>query len=88
MFKVKPDLVGLAEAQGIDIIGSSANGDNWFHHDMVVKKINGRQTMLVDYWDSGYVTLDVDDPAKPLVTCSEPIASALVLPSSRVRMAA
>jgi Ca2+-binding RTX toxin-like protein len=32
-------------------------------HDMVVKEINGRQTMLMSYWDSGYVTLNADDPA-------------------------
>lgn len=35
----------------------------WFHHDVVVKEINGTQTMLVSYWDAGYVVLDVDDPA-------------------------
>jgi hypothetical protein len=37
--------------------------DSVFHHDMVVKKINGRWIMLVSYWDGGYVTLDVTDPA-------------------------
>lgn len=36
-----------------------------FLHDMIVKKIGGTQTMLASYWDSGYVTLDVDDPANP-----------------------
>lgn len=36
-----------------------------FSHDMVVKEINGTQTMLMSYWDSGYVTLDVDDEANP-----------------------
>jgi hypothetical protein len=35
-----------------------------FLHDMVVKQINGRQIMLASYWDGGYVTLDVTDPAK------------------------
>jgi hypothetical protein len=33
-----------------------------FHHDVVVKEINGRQIMLVSYWDAGYVKLDVTDP--------------------------
>jgi hypothetical protein len=61
------DLIGLAEAQGLDIIGNSANGDNWFHHDMVVKEIGGVQTMLVSYWDAGYVTLNVEDPTHPVV---------------------
>ncbi|HWH45197.1 MAG TPA: hypothetical protein VNT32_10730 [Thermoleophilaceae bacterium] len=32
-------------------------------HDMVVKRIDGRQIMLVSYWDGGYVQLDVTDPA-------------------------
>jgi hypothetical protein len=36
--------------------------DSVFHHDMVVKQINGRWIMLVSYWDGGYVTLDVTDP--------------------------
>ena len=38
--------------------------DQVFLHDMVVKKINGRQLMLASYWDAGYVVLDVTNPAK------------------------
>ena len=34
---------------------------------MVVKKINGVQTMLVSYWDAGYIKLDVSDPANPKI---------------------
>ena len=30
---------------------------------MVVKEINGVQTMLASYWDGGYVLLNVEDPA-------------------------
>ncbi len=47
------------------IVGSSAQGDSIFLHDMVVKEIGGRQIMLASYWDSGYVQLDVTDPANP-----------------------
>ncbi len=36
--------------------------DEVFLHDMVVKEINGRQVMLLSYWDGGYVKLDVTDP--------------------------
>jgi hypothetical protein len=36
-----------------------------FHHDMVVKEIDGRQVMLLSYWDAGYVALDVTDPLAP-----------------------
>lgn len=43
----------------------SANGDEIFHHDAVVKTIGGRQIMSAFYWDSGYVVLDVTNPAKP-----------------------
>ncbi|HEV3000021.1 MAG TPA: PA domain-containing protein [Solirubrobacteraceae bacterium] len=43
----------------------AVHGDAVFHHDMVVKEIDGRQTMLVSYWDGGYVKLDVEDPANP-----------------------
>ena len=41
------------------------HGDAVFSHDMVVKHIGGRDIMLMSYWDGGYVTLDVTDPAKP-----------------------
>ncbi len=34
-------------------------------HDMVVQRIRGTWTMLLSYWDAGWVLLDVDDPAKP-----------------------
>jgi hypothetical protein len=36
-----------------------------FLHDMVVKEINGRQIMLLSYWDGGWVLLDVTDPTNP-----------------------
>ena len=61
------DLLELADEQGVDVIDNSANGDAIFHHDMVVKKINGVQTMLASYWDSGYIKLDVGDPANPKI---------------------
>ena len=47
------------------IVANSANGNTIFHHDMVVKRINGRMTMLNSYWDAGYVQLDMTDPAHP-----------------------
>jgi hypothetical protein len=37
--------------------------DEVFHHDMIVKEIDGRQIMFISYWDAGYVALDVTDPA-------------------------
>ena len=51
--QIKEDDVGQGVFPGI------------FLHDMVVKEIEGTQTMLASYWDAGYVTLNVDDPANP-----------------------
>ena len=59
------DLVPLAEEQGFDLLDNGANGNAVFHHDMVVKKIGSVQTMLVSYWDAGYVKLNVNDPTSP-----------------------
>jgi hypothetical protein len=42
-----------------------AKGESAFNHDMIVRRIRGRWTMLVSYWDAGYVELDVNDPAHP-----------------------
>ena len=41
------------------------NGNTVFIHDAQVKQINGRWLMQVSYWDAGYITLDVTDPANP-----------------------
>jgi hypothetical protein len=61
------DLLALADDQGKNIEDRSANGDTIFHHDMVVKEIGGVQTMLVSYWDAGYLKLNVEDPANPVI---------------------
>ncbi|GAA4381865.1 PA domain-containing protein [Agromyces bauzanensis] len=47
-------------------VAGAVHGDAVFLHDMVVKQIGGVQTMLLSYWDGGYVKLDVDDPANPV----------------------
>ena len=67
MFINDVDLIELGIDQGIDIIGNSGNAEWIYNHDMVVKKINGVQTMLVSYWDAGYIKLDVSDPASPKI---------------------
>jgi hypothetical protein len=36
-----------------------------FLHDMIVKEIDGRQVMLLSYWDAGYVKIDVTDVNAP-----------------------
>jgi hypothetical protein len=55
--------------------GEEANGGAVFHHDVVVKQIGGRQIMKVDYWDAGYVQLDVSDPANPTYVTDTTFAS-------------
>ena len=47
------------------VLGQTAYGDTVLHHDVVVKRVNGRMRMLVSYWDAGYVQLDVSNPASP-----------------------
>ena len=44
---------------------SHGNFQGSFLHDMVVKKIGRTWTLLVSYWDGGWVKLNVNDPANP-----------------------
>jgi hypothetical protein len=37
-----------------------------FHHDVVVKQIDGKYVMLISYWDAGYVAIDVTVPHAPV----------------------
>lgn len=55
----------LAERFPQILQSAPANLNEVFNHDVVVKEIDGRQVMMVSYWDGGYVALDVDDPANP-----------------------
>jgi hypothetical protein len=41
-------------------------GEASFLHDMTVEKVAGTWTMLLSYWDGGWVLVDVDDPANPV----------------------
>jgi Ca2+-binding RTX toxin-like protein len=61
------DLIEIADEQGVDVIDNLANGNTVFLHDMVVKEIGGVPIMLASYWDSGYIKLDVTDPADPQI---------------------
>ncbi|MFN2538467.1 MAG: PA domain-containing protein, partial [Mycobacteriales bacterium] len=53
--KMFPQIVQAAPANLVEI----------FFHDVVVKPINGRQIMLLSYWDAGYVKVDMTDPLHP-----------------------
>jgi hypothetical protein len=41
-------------------------GNEVFNHDMVVKEIAGRDVLLDSYWDGGYITVDIENPEKPI----------------------
>ncbi|WP_104132514.1 PA domain-containing protein [Cryobacterium sp. M91] len=43
-----------------------ANLTDVFLHDLVVKQIDGKQVMLLSYWDAGYVTVDMTDVHTPI----------------------
>jgi hypothetical protein len=62
----KPKLVSETNLDQFAQTGAGRpHGDSVFSHDMVVKHIGGRDVMLMSYWDGGYVTLDVSNPAAP-----------------------
>ena len=48
-----------------NIVDPTLGPANGFLHDMIVKETAHGETMLLSYWDSGYVILDVDDPSNP-----------------------
>lgn len=63
----KPVPIGEFDLNDFDVAQPDLGLDESFLHDMVVKQIDGHWTMLLSYWDGGYILLNVDDPANPLV---------------------
>lgn len=62
-----PRLISETDVNSFGVEQPGVNGESSFLHDMVVKRIRGVQTMLASYWDGGYVQLNVDDPARPVL---------------------
>jgi hypothetical protein len=58
----EPVLIAEYDLNDFDVAQEELGDGQSFLHDMVVKRINGVQTMLASYWDGGYVQLDVSDP--------------------------
>jgi hypothetical protein len=54
---------GQPDWPGLNVDG---HGQNSFHHDMWFKRIGGHDILGVNYWDGGFVFLNVDDPANPV----------------------
>ncbi|MFI9815834.1 PA domain-containing protein [Saccharothrix variisporea] len=55
------DELDLGEVFGVDQ-AAPANLTSVFSHDMMITKIGRRYVMNMNYWDGGYVLLDVTDP--------------------------
>lgn len=60
-----PQLVSETDLDELGVEQRDVNGKTSFLHDVIVKRIGGVQTMLLSYWDGGYVQLNVNDPARP-----------------------
>jgi len=61
------DTLDLAAVFGVNQ-PSPANLTSVFSHDMMVEKVGQRYVMNMNYWDGGYVLLDVTDPRPGRVT--------------------
>lgn len=61
------DTLDLVDLFGVDQ-ASPANLTSVFHHDSMVYRKGDRYVMNVNYWDGGYVLLDVTDPTPGNVT--------------------
>jgi hypothetical protein len=73
----KPKLVSETNLDQFAQTGATRpHGDSVFSHDMIVKRIGARDIMLMSYWDGGYVTLDVTDPASPKALSDTDFAAA------------
>ncbi|HSE69041.1 MAG TPA: hypothetical protein VLB12_18745, partial [Gemmatimonadales bacterium] len=64
-----PTLVAEIDANDFGVaregVVSHGNFQGSFLHDMVVKRIGRTWTLLVSYWDGGWVQFNVNDPANP-----------------------
>ena len=56
----------IPQGVNLDQTGDRVVGWHVFNHDVWVNDIDGVPTAVVSYWDLGFVTLDVSDPANPV----------------------
>jgi hypothetical protein len=62
----RPRLIAELDLNDFDVDQPELGLTDAFLHDMVVKQIDGDWIMLLSYWDSGWVLLNVNDPANPV----------------------
>jgi LVIVD repeat len=64
-----PVLVSETDANDFGVaregVVTHGNFQGSFLHDMIVKKVGRTWTLLVSYWDGGWVKFNVNDPANP-----------------------
>ena len=61
----KPKLVSETGLPHWPTAKSDGYGNTNFFHDVEVRQFGDKWIMLASYWDTGYVKLDVTDPANP-----------------------
>jgi hypothetical protein len=57
------------------VAGSMGLGHSVYHHDMQQQVVNGRNMLLVSYWDAGQIQLDISNPAAPVYVGSSTFPS-------------
>jgi hypothetical protein len=64
-----PVLISETDANDFGVaregVVSHGNFQGSFLHDMIVKRVGRTWTLLVSYWDGGWVKFNVNDPANP-----------------------
>lgn len=61
----RPRLIAELDLNTFPIRQPRLLGQEIFLHDVEVKKVAGTWTLLLSYWDGGWVLLDVNDPGRP-----------------------
>ena len=65
LLKITGALDWIPQGVNLDQLETGSSG-GIFNHDVWVNVIDGVPTAVVSYWDLGFVTLDVTDPANPV----------------------
>ena len=65
LLKITGALDWIPQGVNLDQLETGTSG-GIFNHDVWVNLIDGVPTAVVSYWDLGFVTLDVSDPANPV----------------------
>jgi hypothetical protein len=72
-----PEFIAELDLNEFGVLQEDATplGEQSFFHDVTVQRVRGTWTMLLSYWDGGWVLLDVDDPANPVFIANSDYAT-------------